>query len=226
MQISTWTISRTLFNTLLTGLALVGALSHATPSLAADAAFNGATGILTLPVVEVPGTGVVNAGLRLSKDNPIEFSLQSAQIYTTPVTLNNKSARVKDGGVLYIPSVQVGSQLYELNMTLIKPDPITFGNLQVLGVTNVTPPAPDPLQLSITAGASRYSQLCASCHGSNGEGALRGPSLAGSGFSTFSPLRVKINNTMPPSNPSACVDSSSSTCATDIANFIINRLQR
>ncbi len=205
---------------------LVAGLAGAAPSLAADAAFDGATGVLTLPVVDVPGTGVVNAGLRLSKDNPIEFTLQSAQVYTTPVTLNNKSAQVRSGGVLYIPSVQVGSQLYELNMTLIKPDPITFGNLQVVGVTNVTPPAPDPLQLSITAGESRYAQLCASCHGNNGEGALQGPSLTSSALTTFSPLRVKINNTMPLGNSSACVDSGSSTCATDITNFIINRLQR
>ena len=205
---------------------LVAGLAGAAPSLAADAAFDGATGILSLPVVEVPGTGVVNAGLRLSKDNPIEFTLQSAQIYTTPVTLNNKSARVRDGGVLYIPSVQVGSQLYELNMTLLKPDPITFGNLDVLGVTNVAPPAPDPLQLSITAGQSRYAQLCASCHGSNGQGAPDGPSLISGSLTTFSPLRVKINNTMPLGNSSACVDSGSSTCATDITNYIINRLQR
>ncbi len=205
---------------------LVAGLAGAAPSLAADAAFDGATGVLTLPVVDVPGTGVVNAGLRLSKDNPIEFTLQSAQVYTTPVTLNNKSAQVRTGGVLYIPSVQVGTQLYELNMTLIKPDPITFGNLQVLGVTNVTPPAPDPLQLSITAGQNRYAQLCASCHGNNGEGAAQGPSLSSSGFNTFSTLRVKINTTMPLGNSSACVDSGSSTCATDISNFIINRLQR
>lgn len=226
MQISTWILARTLFNTFFPGLVLAGALSHATPSLAADAAFDSATGILSLPVVEVPGTGVVNAGLRLSKDNPIEFTLQSAQIYTTPVTLNDKSARVRDGGVLYIPSLQVGSQLYELNMTLIKPDPITFGNLQVLGITNVPPPAPDPLQLSITAGEGRYSELCASCHGNNGEGALLGPSLVSSGFNTVNTLRVKINSTMPQGNSSACIDSGSSTCATDIANFIFNRLQR
>lgn len=205
---------------------LVAGLTGAAPSLAADAAFDGATGVLTLPVVDVPGTGVVNAGLRLSKDNPIEFTLQSAQVYTTPVTLDNKSVRVRDGGVLYIPRVQVGSQLYELNMTLIKPDPITFGNLQVLGVTNVTPPAPDPLQLSITAGESRYSQLCASCHGGNGDGGLEGPSLVSSGLNTFNALRVKINTTMPLGNSSACVDSGNATCATDVANFIINRLQR
>ena len=189
---------------------LVAGLAGAAPSLAADAAFDGATGVLTLPVVDVPGTGVVNAGLRLSKDNPIEFTLQSAQIYSTAVTLNSKSARVRDGGVLYIPSAQVGSQLYELNMTLLRQDPITFGNLQV----------------SITAGETRYAQLCASCHGSNGVGALRGPSLVTSALTTFSPLRVKINNTMPPGNPSACIDSGSSTCATDVTNFIINRLQR
>lgn len=211
---------------LLTMCLLVAGLAGAAPSLAADAAFDGATGVLTLPVVDVPGTGVVNAGLRLSKDNPIEFTLQSAQIYSTAVTLNSKSARVRDGGVLYIPSAQVGSQLYELNMTLIRQDPITFGNLQVLGVSNVIPPAPDPLQLSITAGETRYAQLCASCHGSNGGGALGGPSLITSALTSFSPLRVKINNTMPPGNPSACIDSGSSTCATDVTNFIINRLQR
>jgi hypothetical protein len=210
---------------LLTMCLLLAGLAGAAPSLAADAAFDGATGVLTLPVVDVPGTGVLNVGLRLSKDNPIEFTLQSAQTYSTAVTLNSKSARVREGGVLYIPSAQVGSQLYELNMTLIKQDPITFGNLDVLRVSNVMPPAPDPLQLSITAGEARYAQLCASCHGSNGGGAVQGPSLI-SGLTTFSPLRVKINNTMPQGNPSACVDSGSSTCATDVTNYIINRLQR
>ena len=40
--------------------------------------FNSSTGVLSLPVVDVPGTGVVNATLGLSNQNPIQFTLQSA----------------------------------------------------------------------------------------------------------------------------------------------------
>ena len=195
--------------------------------------FDSSTGVLSLPVVDVPGTGVVNATLGLSNQNPIQFTLQSASVYATPPTVDGSAARVLNGSTLYIPRVQVGSDLYELNMSLVSGDPIIFGNLQVVSTTPVatptptpTPaPTPDPLQASITRGQTQYAAQCASCHGSNGRGGGSGPSVVSGNFNAFATLRTKINNTMPPGNSSACADIGSATCATDVANYIINVLR-
>jgi cytochrome c553 len=195
--------------------------------------FDGSTGVLSLPVVDVPGTGVVNATLGLSSQSPIQFTLQSASVYVTPPTVDSSAARVVNGNTLYIPRVQVGSDLYELNMGLVSGDPIIFGNLQVVSVTPVptatpapTPaPTPNPQQASITRGQTQYAAQCASCHGASGEGGVLGPSVASSSFNTFATLRTKIHTTMPQGNPNACADLGASTCATDVANYILNVLR-
>jgi len=209
------------------------------PSLHAQTApsFNGSTGVLSLPVVDVPGTGVVNATLGLSNQNPIQFTLQSASVYTTPPTVDSSSPRVVNGSTLYIPRVQVGNDLYELNMGLVSGAPIIFGNLQVVSVAPVptatptptpapTPaPTPNPQQASIARGQTQYAAQCASCHGSNGEGGAAGPGVVSSAFNTFATLRTKIHTTMPQGNPTACADTGTSTCATDVANYIIGVLR-
>jgi len=205
--------------------------------------FDGSTGVLALPVVDVPGTGVVNATLGLSNQNPIQFTLQSASVYATPPTVDTTAARVVNGSTLYIPRVRVGNEFYELNMGLVNSNPIIFGNLQVVSVTPVpaatpaptatpapvpspTPtPTPNPQQASNARGQTQYAAQCASCHGSTGTGGSGGPNVTTGSFSTFATLRTKIHNTMPPGNPGACADIGSSTCATDVANYIINVLR-
>jgi len=213
------------FATLAFGLLAPLSLLHAQTA----PSFNSSTGVLSLPVVDVPGTGVVNATLGLSNQNPIQFTLQSASVYTTPPTVNSSSPRVVNGSTLYIPRVQVGSELYELNMGLVSSAPIIFGNLQVVSVVPVpsaTPaPTPNPLQASIARGQTQYAAQCAACHGGNGTGGQSGQSVKDSSFTTFATLRTKINNTMPPGNPSACADIGGGTCATDVANYIINVLR-
>lgn len=204
-----------------------------TVDVAVTSIFNDATAVVNLPVVDVPGSGIANASLQLTKQDPIEFSLSDAYFYGSGVSAGPRAVRLLDGGVLNVPSVRVGAQLYELNMTLINSNPIVFGNLAVLAVTNVPavpalPPAPvdptpDPFAASIERGASQYGNLCVVCHGNNGEGGL-GPSLQAFSISSFTAVRNTINATMPQGNPGACVDSGSSTCATDIANFITRRL--
>ena len=229
------------FATLAFGLLAPLSLLHAQTA----PSFNSSTGVLSLPVVDVPGTGVVNATLGLSNQNPIQFTLQSASVYTTPPTVNSSSPRVVNGSTLYIPRVQVGNELYELNMGLVSGAPIIFGNLQVVSVVPVpsatpaptptpaptatpapTPaPTPNPLQASIARGQTQYAAQCAACHGGNGTGGQSGQSVKDSSFTTFATLRTKINNTMPPGNPSACADIGGGTCATDVANYIINVLR-
>jgi cytochrome c553 len=195
------------------------------PSHAEDAAFDGATGVLTLPVVNAPGIGVLRASLSLTSSDPIQFSLLSADIFSSPPALDAFTVQVQNGNTLYIPRVKVGSEFYELNMGLISADPFVFGNLQVLSVTPVPAPAPDPLQTSINNGQTLYAQQCASCHGVSGNGTVQAPSVVNSSFSNFNSLQSKINISMPQGNSSACVDNTSSTCATDISNYIINKLR-
>lgn len=204
-------------------LFLLSALSLS--SHAEDAAFDGATGVLTLPVVNAPGIGVLRATLSLSSSDPIQFSLLTADIFSMPPTLDSFTVQVQNGNTLYIPRVKVGNDYYELNMGLLSADPFVFGNLQVLSVTPVPAPAPDPQTISINNGQTLYAQQCASCHGVSGNGTVQAPSVVNSSFSSFSSLKSKINNSMPLGNSSACVDSSSSSCATDISNYIIFKLR-
>jgi mono/diheme cytochrome c family protein len=98
-----------------------------------------------------------------------------------------------------------------------------------VSVTNVVPepepePEPDPLLESIARGQTQYAQLCTVCHAGDGSGGI-GPSLRTSGFNTFAALRAKIDGSMPQGNPTGCRDSGGSTCATDIANFVIDEFQ-
>ncbi len=203
-----------------------------TVDVAVTSLFDNGTAVLNLPVVDVPGTGIVNASLQLTRQDPFEFSLSDAYVYGGGVTAGPRAVRLLEGGVLNVPSVRVGGELYNLNMTLINSNTIVFGNLSVHSVTNepavpALPPAPaptpDPLVASIAAGQSRYGSLCAVCHGSKGEGGSA-PDLRAYTTASFVSLRARINGTMPRGNSGACVDNSTSSCATDVTNFIINRL--
>jgi cytochrome c553 len=202
-----------------------------TVNVAVTSIFHDNTGVVSMPVVDVPGTGVVNATLQLIRQDPLEFSLSDFYVYGNGVAAGQRAVRLLDGGVLNVPNVRVGSELYNVNMTLANGNPIVFGNLSVLSVTNepsvpALPPAPtstpDLLAASIAAGQSRYGSLCAVCHGSSGQG-VSGPGLQNYSNTAFASLRLTINGTMPPGNPGACVDNSTSSCATDVTNFIINR---
>lgn len=64
-----------------------------------------------------------------------------------------------------------------------------------------------------------YARLCASCHGPTGEGAT-GPALTGYADADRAALADRITRTMPPTDPSACVDG----CATALAGLIVDEL--
>ena len=214
--------SKTIASVCLVFSALVPPFIHAS-----EVIFDAATGVLSLPVVNVPGTGVVQASLSLTSADPIQFTLQSAEIYAVPPALDQLTQQVQTEGnitKLYIPRVRVDAVYYEVKMTLLNDNPILFGNLDVLSESQVPVAVPDLLEASISRGQTLYTQQCALCHGSTGAG-TSAPALRNWPATQFDALRRKINDTMPQFNAKSCVDSGTSMCATDISNYIINRLK-
>ncbi len=196
--------------------------------------FDGTTALLYLPVVDVAGLGIVNATLRLSSENPLEFSLHSAYVYVPGIQANPTPVTVAENGQLYVPGAVAGNEIYEFTMSLIDNTLIVFGNPVVHRVTLIetpvtppdpAPPPPTPLELSINAGQQIFAQMCASCHGPQGNGTQLAPSVVSSSLTSFEPLRAFINANMPFRAPSQCVDNAVSSCATDVSNFIIHRLR-
>lgn len=194
------------------------------------ASFDTDTSVMNLPVLDVPAVGLANVSFDVNLAT-IEFTLRNDfYLYAAGITAGDSAARLQPGNVLYLPSLLLGDESYELNLALLAGDPVVFGSPSVLSVTNITPepggepePEPDPLQESIDRGQTLYAQHCTSCHGSNGGGGI-GPILIGTTL-TFASLRLTIDTDMPQTSPAACVDSASSTCATDVANFVLNVLQ-
>lgn len=207
----------------------------ATVSAPTYASFDSTTSIMTVPVLNAPGIGVANVRFSVNLGT-LQFTLLDGfYLYGSGITTGNNPAQFVNNSVLQLPALVVGSDLYNANLAIVGENPIRFGNPQVVSVTAVpviplpqtpTPtPTPTPTdQQSITRGRSSYGALCVSCHGSSGEGGI-GPALTSSGFNTFASLRTKIDTTMPQGAPAQCRDGGGSTCATDIANYIINTFQ-
>lgn len=199
-------------------------------SLPASGIFDSVNSIMQLPVLNVPGTGPVNVSFDVNPSS-LQFVLRDGfYVYSQGITAGDTPAEFQAGGILYIPRLPVGNEIYEFNLTLVSDAPVTFANPAVISISNIVPePEPDPgpsaLEQSIALGEVQYSARCASCHGASGGGGI-GPNLRISSFNAFAALRSKIDLTMPDGNPSSCRDGSTSTCATDAANYILNVLQQ
>ena len=197
----------------------------ATLSLPVSGIFDSVNSIMQLPVLNVPGTGLVNVSFDVNPAS-LQFVLRDGfYAYSQGITAGDTPAEFQAGGILYIPRLPVGNEIYEFNLALLGDAPISFGNPAIISITNTPPepdPEPSPLEQSIALGEVQYSARCASCHG--GSGGI-GPNLRTSSFNTFAALRSKIDLSMPVGNSSSCRDSSTSTCATDAANYILNVLQ-
>lgn len=208
-----------------------------TATLAApvNASFDTTASILNLPVVDVPGTGVANVSFDVDLQ-ALRFVLRNDFfLYDNGIVAGDKAAQLQSGDILFVPTLPMGTQLYAFKLAILGDNPITFGNPTEIVITDIVPtPEPDPqpseLQQSITRGETAYAAICAECHGSTGEGGASAfgfaPNLRVSGFDTFSALQSRIDQTMPRPTTSSCRDSSSSTCATDTANFILNVFQQ
>ena len=193
------------------------------------ASFDAVTSVMQVPVADIPGIGIANLSFTVDL-NSIEFVLNDDfYLYAAGIVAGDSPAQLQNNSTLYIAGLALGDELFEFNMDLLRDDPIVFGNLVVLSTTSLLPsPEPDnsaaELQASISRGQSQFGSLCTVCHGPTGLGGI-GPNLRTSSFNTFATLQSKINSTMPQSNSSACVDDVSFTCATDVANFILDEFQ-
>jgi hypothetical protein len=96
--------------------------------------FNDSTGIVNIPVVDVPGSGIANASLQLTRVNPFEFTLVDAFFYNSTIAAGARPPRFGADGKLFLPQVIVGAEVYELYMTLLDDKAMRFGNLEVASV--------------------------------------------------------------------------------------------
>jgi len=201
-------------------------------SIPVDAAFNATSSVLNLPVLDVPGIGVANVSFDVDLD-AVEFVLRDDfYLFGNGIEAGSSAAVLQGDGVLYIPRLPVGNDLFEFNLQLVSEDPVTFANPAILSVGNIPAepePGPTALEQSISRGQVQFAGQCTDCHGNSGTGGI-GPNLTISNLNTFDALRSYINSNMPQAgfgfgrSPSDCTDTSS-TCATDVANYIINVLQ-
>lgn len=201
-------------------------------AVAAPSMFHDNNGVVSLPLVAVAGEGVANASLLLTKDEPMELTLIDGYSYDAAIVSGALASRL-EGSLLSIPSVRAGTELDEVKMSLLVSQAFIFGDLEVVSVRvapviAALPPAPAPavetLALSIAAGKTQYNTQCASCHGNSGQGGA-GPSLQGRSDVKFQALRSFINDRMPKFNEEACVDNATSSCATNIANYLVFAFQ-
>ncbi|MEX2131881.1 MAG: c-type cytochrome [Pseudohongiellaceae bacterium] len=203
------------------------------------ATFDDASSIMTVPVLNAPGIGIGNVRFSVNLAT-LQFTLLDGfYLYGAGISLGNNPAQFNNGSVLHLPALVVGSDLYTANLAILGDNPIRFGNPQVISVAAVpvipTPdpvptPTPDPTpppvdQQSITRGQNLYASLCVACHGASGGGGIGLP-LTTSSLTTFAALRSFIDTSMPQDAPGLCTDAGSSTCATDVANYVINVIQQ
>ena len=213
------------------------------------ASFNATTSVLNLPVVDIPTVGLANLSFDVNVAT-VRFALRNDFfLYAGGIIAGDNAARLLPGNILSIPALTIGNERYAFKLSVVGDNPVTFGNLTDIVVTNPTPaptpaptptptptptPAPTPLptalQQSIARGEQQYGQQCTECHGATGEGGfsqgLFGPLLGVGPFDTFAALRPKIDQSMPPQSPASCRDGATSTCATDVANYILNVFKR
>ena len=196
------------------------------------ASFNPATGIMNVPVLDAPGIGIGNVSFSVNLTTLRFTLLDGFYLFGAGVTSGTNPARFQNG-VLDIPAMVFGTDLYSFRLASIPDASVVFGNPVNISVIPVpadpvvappNPPASD-LQQSIARGQTQYNQQCASCHGATGQGGSA-PNLRTSSLNTFATLRSFTNDSMPQLSPGTCVDGGGSTCATDVANYIINSLQQ
>ena len=100
------------------------------------AIYDATTSQLQIPELTV-GNTVYGITLSLSNTNPIEFSLDTTRIIEFAAGFipgEDSSIYFSATGVLSIPVVQVGSDYYQVDMTLVNPGTLSFGQLVVVAL--------------------------------------------------------------------------------------------
>lgn len=196
------------------------------------AIFDGVS-VLNLPVVDLSTLGVANLSFDVNLAT-VRFALRNDfYLYGDGIVAGDNAAQLQSGNILFVPALPLGTESYAFRMSLVSDNPITFGNLFDIVVTNTVPtptptptPQPSALEQSISRGGDQYEFQCTVCHGSDGNGTSIGPSIRSSSFTELNSLTSFIDGSMPQGNPGACRNSASSSCSTDVANYIINVIQK
>ncbi len=143
--------------------------------------------IMNVPVLDLPGIGILNLSFSVDPASLLFTLLDGFYVYGNGITAGDNAAQFQNNSVLYIPGMILGNDLIEFNLTLIPDDLIVFGELDIISVTNLLPdpePEPDPpLQWSISEifsnanGTVQFIELATS---EAGQQALSGHSLVSS----------------------------------------------
>ncbi|MCG8413352.1 MAG: hypothetical protein MI746_03940 [Pseudomonadales bacterium] len=104
-------------------------------SVPVNASYSQDTGVLNLPVVDVPEIGVANVSFTVNADTS-ELTLLESFLYTDNVQSTATSAMLSSENVLTIPRLLFNNQVYELQLTLLRDSPVVFGDLIVLSVSD------------------------------------------------------------------------------------------
>lgn len=160
--------------------------------------------VLHVPRIDVEGYGSLQLELLLQDEATLTFSLQAASEAVSSLTPG--ATYDLDTNILSIPLVQADVDFYSLELALQPGD--------LFQVTTA-----DETMLD---GQLEYNEQCASCHGTDGQGAAVAVSLVNcANCGSADILTTYIANVMPLGGTDNCIDQ----CASDVADYILTLFQ-
>ncbi|MEQ8312728.1 MAG: c-type cytochrome [Gammaproteobacteria bacterium] len=155
--------------------------------------------LLHIPRIDVEGYGSLEVDLVLVDAANLVYALQAAN--TTTATFAPSATFDLDTNILSIPLLQADGEFFSVNLILQDGT-----NFQVTSSDEAT-----------LVGQDEYNTQCASCHGTDGQGAAVAVSMVNcANCSSIDTLSNYIANVMPLGAPDTCTG----TCASDVATYI------
>ncbi|MFM1896124.1 MAG: hypothetical protein RLZZ385_1198 [Pseudomonadota bacterium] len=103
------------------------------------ASFDEITGVLNLPMLEVPEAGLANVSFMVNLQS-LRFTLRNDYyFYREGISAGEAPSQLMSIGLLYIPGVLVGNEILELVLSLVDDDPVVLGYPEILGITSASP---------------------------------------------------------------------------------------
>lgn len=169
---------------------------------------------LILPRIDVDGYGALELSFRIVFNGEYQFVLDTAQ----PASQSTDNSGSFDPSTMEIEVYEIqleNGDIYTAKLGLVSQQgEVVFGltEAQKLGAeTPVNPPANQQA-------SALYTQLCATCHGGNGQGTSVGPTLtACANCSNYANLVAYITATMPLGQPGNC----NASCASALGSYIL-----
>ncbi|MDA1369497.1 MAG: DUF1588 domain-containing protein [Proteobacteria bacterium] len=178
-------------------------------------------GYLYIPRIDVDGFGAMELTFRIVFDD--EYLLLLEEAVATSTAIANSGVFDPLLKTIEVDEVELETgERFAVQLSLLSQDGqaiFTITDAVNLNAPAATDPDPDPEAWQRSAAQTAiYTQQCSGCHGIDGAGSSSGPSLiACANCATSSALSNLIRDTMPLGLPGAC----DSTCATQLADFII-----